>query len=255
MKCFILCFAFFIGVKGDARLPTLYEYYTSEGITTGLNADKPYFTLNNKNITLYSGAMHYFRIPRQHWQDRLKKLRAAGLNTVETYIPWNLHEPENEVYDFGNGGSDFQPFLDLEEYLRLAQEEDLFVIIRPGPYICSEWEWGGFPSWLLREANLEVRTSELTFMKYVQRYFNKLFPILKDLQFTSGGPIIAFQVENEYAYSPKVDLDYMAQLVQIFRDNSLVEQMAPPWEHQVHYQICYTKLVILDQIRKKILIN
>lgn len=206
-----------------STLPTLYEYYTSDGIKSGLNTDQSYFTLNEKNITLYSGAMHYFRIPKEHWRDRLKKLRATGLNTVETYVPWNLHEFENGTYDFGNGGSDYQSLLDVEEYLKIAQEEDLFAIVRAGPYICAEWEWGGFPSWLQREEGLKVRTSDSKFMKYVTRFFNTLLPILAALQFTKGGPIIAFQVENEYGNAPTHDLDYIAQLVQIFKDNNLVE--------------------------------
>lgn len=204
-------------------LPTLYEYYTSDGIKNGLNTNQSYFTLNEKNITLYSGAMHYFRIPKEHWRDRLKKLRATGLNTVETYVPWNLHEFENGTYDFGNGGSDYQSLLDVEEYLQIAQEEDLFAIVRAGPYICAEWEWGGFPSWLQRDEGLKVRTSDSKFMKYVTRFFNTLLPILAALQFTKGGPIIAFQVENEYGNAPTHDLDYIAQLVQIFKNNGLVE--------------------------------
>lgn len=77
-----------------ANLPSLYEYYTGGGITQGLSVDQPHFTLNNKNISLYSGSMHYFRVPPQYWRDRLRKMRAAGLNAVQTYVPWNLHEPE-----------------------------------------------------------------------------------------------------------------------------------------------------------------
>lgn len=79
----------------NADLPTLYEYYTAGGINAGLSVDRQYFTLNERNITLYSGAMHYFRVPRVYWRDRLRKMRAAGLNAVETYVPWNLHEPQN----------------------------------------------------------------------------------------------------------------------------------------------------------------
>lgn len=79
----------------NADLPTLYEYYTAGGINAGLSVDQKYFTLNERNITLYSGALHYFRVPREYWRDRLRKMRAAGLNAVETYVPWNLHEPQN----------------------------------------------------------------------------------------------------------------------------------------------------------------
>lgn len=86
----------------NADLPTLYEYYTAGGINAGLSADKQYFTLNERNITLYSGAMHYFRVPKEYWRDRLRKMRAAGLNAVETYVPWNLHEPQNGTMSFSN---------------------------------------------------------------------------------------------------------------------------------------------------------
>lgn len=115
-----------------ADLPTNYEYFTNDGIQSGLNADQPNFLLNGKEIFIYSGSLHYFRVPRAYWRDRLRKMRAAGLNTVETYIPWNLHEYKNGVFDFGQGGSDLEDFLHLEEFLQLAQEEDLFTIIRPG---------------------------------------------------------------------------------------------------------------------------
>ncbi|XP_072378093.1 beta-galactosidase-1-like protein 2 [Diabrotica undecimpunctata] len=209
-------------------LPTLYEYYTGGGIQTGLNADKPYFTLNNKNISIYSGACHYFRVPKRYWRNRLRKLRAAGFNTVETYVPWNLHEPQPGWYDFGAGGSDMQDFLNVTEFLKIAQEEDLLAIVRPGPYICSEWEFGGFPSWFLREKNLKIRTSEPTYMKHVTRYFNVLLPILALLQFTKGGPVIAFQVENEYGSTERAgkfvpDKQYLRELRGLFLNNGIVE--------------------------------
>lgn len=221
-----------------ANLPTNYEYYTGDGIAQGLNTNQSYFTLNDKLIGIYSGAMHYFRVPRPYWRDRLKKIRAAGLNAVETYVPWNLHEPESGVYDFGNGGSEFEDFLHLEEFLNTAKEEDLFVIVRPGPYICSEYNFGGFPSWLLREKVMGFRTSESTYMKYVARYFNVLLTLLATFQFTTGGPIIAFQVENEYGnleYGDKFQPDklYMEQLRDIFLQNGIVELLvtsdSPLW--------------------------
>lgn len=210
----------------QTNLPTLYEYYTSNGISSGLTTETSTFKLNGKDIFLYSGAMHYFRVPKKYWRDRLRKMRAAGLNAVETYVPWNLHEYESGSFDFGNGGSDFEDFLDIKEFLKIAQEEDLLALVRPGPYICSEWEFGGLPSWLLRENNIKVRTSDDKFMKYVERYFNMLLPILAALQFTKGGPIVALQIENEYGsveVNNKVDHVYLNALKDLMTRNGIVE--------------------------------
>nr|CAH7738059.1 unnamed protein product [Callosobruchus chinensis] len=179
--------------------------------------------LNDKEVFIYSGAIHYFRVPRPYWRDRLRKLRAAGLNTVETYIPWNLHEPRSGQFDFGLRDNDMSDFLNLQEFLNIAKEEDLFAIVRPGPFICGEFESGGFPSWLLREEDIEFRNSNPTYMKYVTRWFNILLPILAMFQFTSGGPILAFQVENEYALSGKHDLNYLRTLRQLMLDNGIKE--------------------------------
>nr|XP_023022377.1 beta-galactosidase-1-like protein 2 [Leptinotarsa decemlineata] len=209
------------------NLPTLYQYYTAGGIKTGLSDNQTYFTLNNKNITLFSGALHYFRVPKVYWRDRLRKYRAAGLNAVETYVPWNLHEYENGVFDFGNGGSDFEDFLDVVQFIELAKEEDLFVILRPGPYICAEWEFGGLPSWLLRYENIKVRTTNKQYIEFVERYFKKLFELLTPLQFRKGGAIIAVQIENEYGntkYGNKpVETAYLEKLKELLMQNGVVE--------------------------------
>ncbi|KAF5275960.1 hypothetical protein FQA39_LY00756 [Lamprigera yunnana] len=208
-------------------LPTLYEYYTADGLKSGLKAEGTCFTLNDKIIILYSGAMHYFRVHPNYWQDRLRKFRAAGLNTVETYVPWNLHEPKPGVFDFGDGGSDFHEFLDIEKFCKIAQQEDLFVIVRPGPYICAEWDFGGLPSWLLRHQKMNIRTTDDTFLNYVSLYFTQLFVILSKLQFTNGGPIIAFQIENEYGNTKKegenIDTGYLERLKEMFTQNGLTE--------------------------------
>jgi beta-galactosidase GanA len=206
--------------------PTLYEYYTAGGISEGLTANQPFFTLNTKNITLYSGALHYFRVPPQYWRDRLRKMRSAGLNAVETYIPWNLHEPEAGTFDWGGGSTEYSEFLDVEKFLKIAQEEDLVTIVRPGPYICAEWEFGGLPSWLLR-SNTKVRTSDPMFVSYVTRYFKALLTILSVLQFTKGGSIIAFQIENEYGNTKvdnePIDTRYLEILKEILKENGVVE--------------------------------
>ncbi|XP_030749415.1 beta-galactosidase-1-like protein 3 [Sitophilus oryzae] len=204
-------------------LPTNYEYYTDGGISSGLNANQTYFTLNGKNITIFSGTFHYFRVHSAYWRDRLRKIRAAGLNAVETYVSWNLHEFYSGQYDFGKGGSDFQDFLDVEQFLKIAQEEDLFVLLRSGPYICAEWEFGGLPAWLLREDGIKVRTNDEVYLGYVSRYFKELFKILAPLQFTNGGPIIAFQVENEYGNTYNSDSDYLHSLIKILKENNVTE--------------------------------
>lgn len=162
----------------DLTLPTLYDYYTAPTITTGLSGSLPRFTLNDRNITIYSGSMHYFRVPKPYWRDRLRKMRAAGLNAVETYVPWNLHEPRNGSFDFGEGGNDMSDFLDIKEFLNAVKEEDLFAIVRPGPYICAEWEFGGFPSWLLRMEGLKFRTSQKDYMDYVKRLVLLVFELV-----------------------------------------------------------------------------
>ncbi|VEN48802.1 unnamed protein product [Callosobruchus maculatus] len=204
-------------------LPTLYEYYTKDGIQSGLSDTKPYFTLNNKNITIYSGSFHYFRTPRSYWRDRLRKMRAVGLNTVTTYVPWNLHEPQTGLFDFGNGGSEMEDFLHLEEFLQVAQEEDLFVLIRSGPYMNSEWEFGGLPSWLARHCRTVRNSKDPKFLYFVKRYFDVLLPLLAKHQFQKGGPIIAMQVENEYANTGRHDPEYLKSLKQMYHDHGIVE--------------------------------
>nr|AIA09347.1 beta-galactosidase [Periplaneta americana] len=215
-------------VKGKyAQLPTLYEYYTEGGILAGLETLPDTFLLNNKNITLFSGTIHYFRVHPQYWRDRLRKLRAAGFNAVETYVPWNLHEPQQGVFDFGNGGNDMSEFLDIVTYLKTAQEEDLFVILRPSPYICAEWEFGGMPSWLLRYPDLVVRSSQSQFVDLVKEYNANLIPLLVDLQFTKGGPIIAVQLENEYGSlagdGSEEDVAYLSFLKEDYEKYGIVE--------------------------------
>ncbi|CAH1106183.1 unnamed protein product [Psylliodes chrysocephalus] len=208
-------------------LPTNYEYFASTKITSGVTTNETSFFLNGKAFSIYSGSMHYFRNPRAYWRTRLTQFRAAGLNTVETYIPWNLHEPQSGFYDFGGGGSEMDDFLYLEEFLNLAKEEDLFVILRPGPYISAEYNFAGYPSWLLREKPMGFRTDEENYIKYVSRYYNILLPILEKYQFTKGGPVIAFQIENEYGYTGYKNFqpskNYLNILRQLYLNNGIVE--------------------------------
>jgi beta-galactosidase len=149
------------------------------------------FLLNGEPFRILSGAMHYFRVVPDYWVDRLEKMHTFGLNTVETYVAWNLHEPRPGEFHFVG-------MLDLVKFIETAAEVGLKVIVRPGPYICSEWDFGGLPSWLLKDPDMQVRCAYPPFLEAVDRYFDALLPRLVSLQSTQGGPIIAMQVENEY---------------------------------------------------------
>jgi beta-galactosidase len=149
------------------------------------------FTLDGAPHRLLAGAIHYFRVLPQLWKDRLLKLRACGLNTVETYVAWNLHEPRPGEFHFEGG-------LDIAAFLRQAQEVGLHAIVRPGPYICSEWDFGGLPAWLLADPAMRVRCLHQPYLQAVDRFCDALLPRLAPLQVTKGGPILAMQIENEY---------------------------------------------------------
>ncbi|XP_018603858.2 beta-galactosidase-1-like protein 2 isoform X1 [Scleropages formosus] len=168
----------------------------------GLNANSSRFTLNGEPIRILGGSMHYFRVPRAYWSDRMVKMKACGLNTVTTYVPWNLHEPERGAFKFHGQ-------LELEAFINEAARVGLWVILRPGPYICAEWDLGGLPSWLLRDKNMKLRTTYPGFTAAVNSYLDKLIPRVVPLQYMKGGPIIAFQVENEYG-SYGNDSQYMS---------------------------------------------
>uniref|UniRef100_A0A2K6T092 Galactosidase beta 1 like 3 n=1 Tax=Saimiri boliviensis boliviensis TaxID=39432 RepID=A0A2K6T092_SAIBB len=172
--------------------------------TESTGQGNPHFTLEGHKFLIFGGSIHYFRVPREYWRDRLLKLKACGLNTVTTYVPWNLHEPERGKFDFSGN-------LDLEAFVLMASEIGLWVILRPGPYICSEIDLGGLPSWLLQDPRLLLRTTNKGFMEAVEKYFDHLIPRVIPLQYRQGGPVIAMQVENEYGSFNK-DKKYMPYL-------------------------------------------
>jgi beta-galactosidase len=171
------------------------------------------FQMDGQPFRILSGAMHYFRIHPDYWEDRLLKLRAMGLNTVETYVAWNLHEPRPGEFHFENG-------LDLERYLTLAGSLGLKAIVRPGPYICSEWDFGGLPSWLLAGPGMRLRCAYSPYLVAVDRFFRALLPRLAPLQITHGGPVIAMQVENEYG-SYGNDKNYLRHLENSLRNHGI----------------------------------
>lgn len=157
-----------------------------------------------------SGSVHYARVPRPAWRDRLLRLYMAGLNAVQVYVPWNYHEPQPGVYDF-SGDRDVEAFLDL------AAELGLLVILRPGPYICAEWEMGGLPAWLLWKADIILRSSDPAYLAAVDAWLHVLLPKIKPRLYQHGGNIISVQVENEYGSYYACDLGYLQHLLGTFR--------------------------------------
>jgi len=149
------------------------------------------FLLDGKKFVIISGEMHYPRVPRVYWRDRMRKMRAMGLNTLTTYVFWNAHEAARGKFDFSGD-------LDVAEYVRTAQEEGLWVILRPGPYVCAEWDLGGLPAWLLRDPGVRLRENEPRFLVAASAYMAQVGKQLAPLVVTRGGPILMVQVENEY---------------------------------------------------------
>lgn len=159
------------------------------------------FLYNYNEVRIISGSIHYFRVVPEHWRDRLEKLKNCGFNTVETYVAWNIHEPQADEYNF-------EDIADIEKFIKIAQELGLFVIVRPSPYICAEWEFGGLPAWLLKDRNMRLRCAYKPFLDRVDKYYDELIMRLKPLLCTNGGPVIAMQIENEYG-SYGNDKDYL----------------------------------------------
>ncbi len=149
------------------------------------------FYLNDAPFRIISGAIHYFRVPAEYWKDRLLKLKACGFNTVETYIAWNMHEKTEGKFDYSD-------MLDIEKFLDTAAELGLYAIVRPGPYICSEWDFGGLPWWLLKDDGIQLRCMNKSYISAVDRFFDDFIPRLAKHQITEGGNVILVQVENEY---------------------------------------------------------
>jgi beta-galactosidase len=180
-----------------------------------------HFELNGRRVQIISGAIHYARVPRAYWRDRLKKAKAMGLNTIETYVFWNVHDAGP---DAGPDRYDFSGQNDVAEFIREAQQEGLYVILRPGPYVCAEWEFGGYPAWLLRDPSIKVRTSDPAFIAAASKWLHRLGEELAPLQSGNDGPIIATQVENEYG-SFGNDHAYMEQIHRILVDAGFTKSM------------------------------
>lgn len=179
---------------------------------------KDEFYLDGKPFQIISGGIHYFRVLPEYWEDRLRKLKALGCNTVETYVPWNMHEPKKGEFDFV--GERWHGMLDLKRFVETAQKIGLWVILRPSPYICAEWDFGGFPAWLLSEGEMELRTSDERYLRHVRDYYQVLMPYLAPMQVTQGGPVLMMQVENEYGTFGN-DRKYLELLRDMMREGGI----------------------------------
>lgn len=163
---------------------------TSSGHRT-VTVSGGHFVVDGKPVQIISGSIHYARVPPQYWRARLKMAKAMGLNAITVYAFWNVHEPRPGQWDFSGQ-------YDVAKFLRIAQQEGLYVILRPGPYACAEWSFGGYPAWLLKDKSMRVRSLDPAYLHAAQGYLDHLGAQLKPLLWTHGGPIIAVQVENEY---------------------------------------------------------
>lgn len=167
------------------------------------------FLLNEKPVQLICGEMHYPRIPHEYWRDRIQRAKAMGINTISTYVFWNYHERQPGVFDFSGQA-------DLGKFIKIAQEEGMFVILRPGPYVCAEWDFGGYPAWLQQNREMVYRSNDDAFLAACERYITRLGNELATLTVTNGGPIVMVQVENEYG-SYGADKVYLGKLRDMIR--------------------------------------
>ncbi len=172
-----------------------------------------HFLKNGKPYQVLSGAIHYWRVPKDYWEDRLKKLRACGFNTVETYIAWNLHERKEGQFDFSDN-------LDVVRFIEIAEALGLNVIIRPGPYICAEFDFGGMPSWLLAYPDMHLRCNDPRYLEKVRPYYRELFRRIRPHLCTNGGGIIMMQIENEYG-SYGDDKAYLQTVADIYSEHGI----------------------------------
>ena len=174
---------------------------------------KERFYLNDKEFQILSGAVHYFRMHPSQWEDTLFNLKALGFNTVETYIPWNIHEQYEGKFNFDG-------INDIEKFLKVAEDLGLYVILRPSPYICAEWEFGGLPPWLLKNKEIKLRSSDNKFIEKVCNYYKELLPRLVKYQVTNNGPVLMMQVENEYG-SYGNEKEYLKIIASLMRESGV----------------------------------
>ncbi|MEJ0103459.1 MAG: beta-galactosidase family protein [Bacteroidota bacterium] len=172
------------------------------------------FLLDGKPFQVISGEMHPARIPKEYWRHRIQMAKAMGCNTIAAYVFWNYHEQKEGVFDFATGNRD------IKEFIRICQQENMWVLFRPGPYVCAEWDFGGLPTYLLKIPDIKIRCMDKRYMAAVTRYVNRLSQEIKPLLITNGGPIIMVQVENEYG-SYGNDKTYLEELKKLWEKNGI----------------------------------
>ncbi len=163
------------------------------------------FLLDNKPFQIISGEMHPARIPVEYWRQRIEMAKAMGCNTISAYIFWNYQEPEEGVFDFTSGNHN------IADFFKIVQDEEMWLILRPGPYVCAEWELGGIPPYLLRYPDIRLRCMDPRYMAAAERYISHLAEVIKPFLVSSGGPILMLQIENEYG-SFGNDKNYLERL-------------------------------------------
>ena len=223
MKYLIILSLFFIAasIKNDSKTELKPKFIHPEIIRYDHNT----FYINGKETFIYSGSFHYFRCDPSEWADILQKMKAAGFNTITTYIPWNFHEQEKGKLDLSM----------LDNFLKLCQQMDLYVIFRPGPYICAEWDVGGFPRWLAGK-DVGFRTASPQDIYWSEYWFNELLPTIRKYLITNGGNIILIQIENEYDFYPVPDsqkVKYIKSLYQTVIQNGIDVPVLTCWTKQV----------------------
>ncbi|KAM4688347.1 beta-galactosidase isoform 1-T1 [Discoglossus pictus] len=186
------------------------SYTDASERTFEIDYEKNCFRKDGQPFRYISGSIHYSRVPRFYWKDRLLKMKMAGLDAIYTYVPWNFHEQKPGEYNFSGDH-------DIESFLRLADEIGLLVILRAGPYICAEWDMGGLPAWLLENQSIGLRSSDPGYLKAVDNWMSVFLPKIKPLLYQNSGPIITVQVENEYGSYFACDYNYLRHLLKLFR--------------------------------------
>ena len=193
-----------------ALLLTLLFCASAELSAQDFKIENGQFLHKGKPIQFICGEMHYPRVPQEYWRDRVRRLKAMGINTISTYVFWSFHERRPGEFDFRGQA-------DLAKFIRICGEEGMYVVLRPGPYVCAEWDFGGYPYWLQKEQGMVWRSDNEAFLKACRRYIMRLGKEVASLCVTKGGPIMLVQVENEYG-SYSNDKVYLGKLRDMIRE-------------------------------------